>query len=126
MVSRELVTSSVSSDYDHSKVYGPDEHVAAVWINEKDNVLSWFLGVVESASKSDIYVHYYNRRDKNGLSWNFPDDSMAVKTPINQVISGGITVSYMQTSAIRCKLDKDTVFSIEKAFDQYLKKIDLE
>ena len=93
-----------------------------LWINEKDNVLSWFLGVVESASKSDIYVHYYNRRDKNGLSWNFPDDSMAVQTPINQVISGGITVSYMQTSAIRCKLDKDTVISIEKAFDQYLKK----
>ena len=26
----DLVTSSVSSDYDHSKVYGPYEHVAAV------------------------------------------------------------------------------------------------
>ena len=42
--------------------YEPDEHVVAVWIDEKDTVLSWFLGVVESISTDEIYIKYYNRK----------------------------------------------------------------
>ena len=57
----------MGNDNDKPKVYGPNEHEVAVWINEKD-VLSWFLGVVESASKDDIYVKYYNGCDKKALS----------------------------------------------------------
>ena len=118
------ISSSVTND-DNITVYGPDEHVAAVWIDEKDTVLSWFLGVVESISTDEIYVKYYNRRDKNGLSWNFPDDdSIAIPTPRDHIIFGGATVSYMQTSVIRCALDRKTSIAIEKAFETYISKLE--
>ena len=103
----------------------PDEHIVAVLIDEKDSVLPWFLGVVESISTDEIYAKYYNRLDKNGLSWNFlDDDSIAIPTPRDQIIFGGITVSYMQTSIIRCALDRKTIIAIENAFDTYSSKIE--
>ena len=117
------ISSSVANDNDII-VYGPDEHIVAVLIDEKDSVLSWFLGVVESISTDEIYAKYYNRLDKNGLSWNFlDDDSIAIPTPRDQIIFGGITVSYMQTSIIRCALDRKTIIAIENAFETYSSKI---
>ena len=105
--------------------YEPDEHVVAVWIDEKDTVLSWFLGVVESISTDEIYVKHYNHLNKNGLSWNFPyDDSIAIPTPHDQIIFGGITVSYKQTSIIRCALDRKTIIAIKNAFETYSSKIE--
>ena len=103
---------------------GLDEHVAAVWMDEKDNVLSWFLGVVESISPDTIDVRYYHRRDKKGLCWTFPeDDCISLATPRDHIIFGSIMVSYMQTSVIRCAIDKNTVKDIETAFEAYVSKL---
>ena len=38
--------------------YASDEHVAAVWMDEKENALSWYLGVIDSISPDNIDVIY--------------------------------------------------------------------
>ena len=55
-------------------VYLPDEHVGAVWIDEKENILLWFLGVIDSILADTINIRYYNHRDKKGQCWTFPED----------------------------------------------------
>ena len=40
--------------------YSLNEHIATVWVDEKDNELSWFLGVVNSVSAETIDVTYYH------------------------------------------------------------------
>ena len=77
----------------NSEVHYPDEHVAAVWIDENDNVLTWFLGVVNSISTDTIDVTYYNRKDREGVSWTLPfdDTSEPVTTPKEHVIFRNIT-----------------------------------
>ena len=88
--------------------YNLDKHIAVVWMDEKENVLTWYLGVVNSVSPDSINVTYYHRRDKQGTSWTFPedDDSDPVQTPRSHVIFREITVGYMQTRVIRCAIDK--------------------
>ena len=94
--------------------YVPDEHVAAVWMDEKENVLSWFLRVIDSISPDTIDIKYYHRRDKKGFCWTFPeDDSIPLATPRDHIIFGDITVSYMQTTVIRCAIDRNTIMDIE-------------
>ena len=44
--------------FQKSDDYIPDEHVIAVCIDEKDNALSWFLGVVSTVTKDAIGVTY--------------------------------------------------------------------
>ena len=105
--------------------YNLDEHIAAVWIDEKENVLSWFLGVVNSISSDSINVTYYHRKDKDGTSWTIPDDdSDPVATPRSHIIFREITVGYMQTRVIRCSIDKRTVKEIGNAFEKYINELD--
>ena len=81
--------------------YSLNEHIAAVWVDEKDNELSWFLGVVNSVSAETIDVTYYHRKDKDGTSWTFPDDdSDPVSPPKDQIIFRQMTVGYAQTRII--------------------------
>lgn len=109
------------NDIEECAVFLPDEHVAAVWLDERDNVLTWYLGVINSVSDENIDIVYYKRRDKKGFCWTFPeDDSIPHPTPREQIIFGGITVSYMETSVIRCTLSTNTVKEIENAFEEYI------
>ena len=104
--------------------YVPDEHVAAVWMDEKENVLSWFLGVIDSISPDTIDIKYYHRRDKKGFCWTFPeDDSIPLATPRDHIIFGDITVSYMQTTVIRCAIDRNTIMDIKTAFETYISNL---
>ena len=43
-------------------------------ISYLQNILLWFLGVIDSISADTINIRYYNRRDKKGQCWTFPDD----------------------------------------------------
>ena len=52
----------------NSEIHYLDEHVAAVWIDDNDNVLTWFLGVINSISTDTIDVTYYHRKDREGGS----------------------------------------------------------
>ena len=109
------------------KDYASDDHVAAVWMDEKENALSWYLGVIDSISPDNIDVIYYYHREKKGMCWNFPendDGGIPLATPRDHIIYRGITVSYMQTSSvIRCALDKSTVMDIETAFETYVSNL---
>ena len=95
-----------------------DEHVAAVWMDEKENVLSWSLGVINSVSPD---VTYYYRKVKDGTVWTFPEDSSdPVPTPRSQIIFSEITVGYTQTRVVRCSISKETVMIINEAFANYI------
>ena len=98
-----------------------DEHVAAVWMDEKENVLSWFLGVINSVSPDSVNVTYYYRKDKDGTVWTFPEDSSdPVPTPRSQIIFSEITVGCTQTRVVRCSISKETVMIINEAFANYI------
>ena len=102
----------------------PDQHVAAVWMDEKENILSWYLGVYDSISPDLIFVRYYHRRDKKGFCWTFPEDGdIPLATPLDHIILVKITLSYMQTSVIRCAIDRSTIMDIETAFETYVSNL---
>ena len=60
------------------------------------------------------------------MCWNLPEKDnggIPLATPQDHIIYRGITVSYMQTSVIRCALDKSTVMDIETAFETYVSNL---
>ena len=102
-----------------------DEHVAAVWMDEKENVLTWFLGVINSVSPDSVDVTYYHRKYKDCTLWTFPEDSSdPVSTPRSQIIFSEITVGYIQTRFARCSFNKETVMDIKEAFANYIDKME--
>ena len=67
-------------------------------MDEKENVLTWFLGVINSVSPDSVDVTYYHRKYKDGTLWTFPEDSSdPVSTARSQIIFSEITVVYIQT-----------------------------
>ena len=109
-----------------SSEYNCDELVAAVWIDEKENDLNWFLRVVNSISTETIGVTYYNRKNKDSTSWTVPEDDIdPVMTPINHIIYKNITVSYGvdYNENVRCTISKQTVIQINDAFQKYINQL---
>ena len=103
--------------------YIPDEHVIAVWIDEKDNALSWFLGVVSTVTKDAIGVTYYNPKDRERCTWTLDDTVDEIPTPKDNVIYRNVTVGYSGSRVVRCTIDKETVASINRSFADYLQTL---
>ena len=102
-----------------------DEHITAVLVDEKDNELSQFMGVVNSVSAETIDVTYYHRKDKDGTSWTFPDDdSDPVSTAKYQIIFRRITVGYAQTRIVRCSIDKQIARDINNSYVKYINELE--
>ena len=73
-------------------------------------------------STDTIDVTYYNRKDREGVSWTSPfdDTSEPVTTPKEHVIFRNITVSYVQTRVLRCSIDKETIKEINRSFADHI------
>ena len=103
--------------------YKLDEHIASVWLDEKENTLKWFLGVVTAVSVEAVDVVYYIRKDKDGSMWTLPDELEAhsVTTCIDQVIAGDLCVGYAPTRAgVRVSIDKHLMNKICSNFNEYI------
>ena len=110
--------------------YVLDEHVVAVWIDEKDNELSWFLGCVASVSSETVGITYYRRKDRAGTTWTIPeeendeDDEEPVSTPKGQIIYRNITIGFTQGRVLRYTIDKQTVQDISNEFSKYITEME--
>ena len=118
---REIITNEI--DDESNVVFQNGEHVIGVWEDEKESHLTWFLGVVEAVSGDTVDVVYFHRRYRHGRSWSFPEDGDPIPTPADQIICKNLMVSYMETSIMRCNLNKDTRVDIENGFQAYIKTL---
>ena len=122
----QSITQTIGDTVDYvlkSDDYIPDEHVIAVWIDEKDNALSWFLGVVSTVTKDAIGVTYYNPKDRERCTWTLDDTVDEIPTPKDNVIYRNVTVGYSGSRVVRCTIDKETVASINRSFADYLQTL---
>ena len=100
------LTSDISTTTDQHYTVG--EHIAALWW--EDNVCKWHIGVVDQVVKDgSINVSYLVCSDSKGVSWVYPEESQVFKTVDEQIIKKNLSVNYLCSVRIKCRLVDDVV-----------------
>lgn len=97
------------------------EHIAAFWYDDK---FEWYLGVIDSIDENQtLKVSYFNRTDRHGHKWVFPEYAQIVDTKYEQILMRNLVATYQCSSPIRCtieskcaieKLDSDIFFEFNE------------
>ena len=101
--------------------------MVAVWLDEENGKLQWYLGIVSDAQASSpdsyVVVNYLNcSPQKDHRSWLFPESPNLLETPYDRIIASGFKVQYECISVIKCLLSKNDIQSIIKTFDEYVSR----
>ena len=93
------------------------KHIISVWVEE--NIVSWYLGVVEEEVDDGFMVNYFIRDDSAGKSWKYPECVQSRKTVNKQILLFDVNVKYNANSKIKCSIVEDEVI---KKIDSSMKR----
>ena len=90
--------------------YKVGEHIAELWW--ESNMCMWHIGVVDKVNDDGtINVSYLVRSDSKGAAWVYPEESQVYKTVSDQVVKRNITVNYLCSVRIKCRLSDETLIA---------------
>ena len=108
-VQQKSATADSSASTSHTlDPYKVGEHVAATWWDDTECKLH--IGVVDSVDTGgNVAVSYLVRSDSKGIAWVYPEDSQVFPTAQEQIIERHMTVNYVCSVRIKCRISPDTV-----------------
>ena len=101
---RITATAGITTSLQVKESFTIGEHIAAFWYVGRKFV--WYLGVVDGVdTESDqILISYLKQTDNQGFEWEFPQDADIHPTSEEQILMSSITVTYMCSVKIQCRI----------------------
>lgn len=100
-------------------MYRVGDHVAILSLD--DSVHTWQLGILESLSPK-VDVSFFKRKDRKGLKWVFPDETILESVDSEHIICTISNVGYECSAIITCVLTENVLHDINDRVKSMLTK----
>ena len=92
--------------------------VACIWQEDVGYNITWYLGIVDQIVGDKVCVIHEKIRQKQGLSWLFPEEAEIHDTGRDQIITRNTEIRHSMMAMIRGNITRQTLTQIEQCFDK--------